>query len=230
MAIVCIAGISAGIGKTSVAEALLRARPGLSVARVRVAGEVGESDAALLADADHRIVTRTVADGDAEVSRLLAAGASAATVLLAQPRGLADGIKAMLARLPANADLLIEGNAYLWAGEADVAIMVLGPGPSGRGIGRVQPSVSELFGKIDIWAWNTRRDPSAEGFFDFPRELGRMGYARAITNRSDFLPINPLDASHEGVVALNDSLGRAMERRRWHRESDEFLRKVGFDP
>ena len=53
MAIVCIAGTSAGIGKTAVAEFLLTRLPGWHAARVRVAEELDAADS-------HDFTLRTV--------------------------------------------------------------------------------------------------------------------------------------------------------------------------
>ncbi|MBE3134484.1 MAG: hypothetical protein IMZ55_13510, partial [Acidobacteria bacterium] len=176
MATICIAGTSAGIGKTAVAEIVLARLPGWHAARVRVADEMTPADAALLADAPHRLLSPASAGEDAEGRRLAAASAQEVQVLLAQPRGLQEGLQAMRARVPAGANLLVEGNAYLWALEADVSVMVIGPGPSGKTIGRVRPSARELFPKIAIWAWNTRRESDMAGFFEFPLALARMGF------------------------------------------------------
>jgi hypothetical protein len=229
MAIVCIAGTAAGIGKTAVAEFLLTQLPGWHAARVRVAEELGEADVAHLGDAPYLLLPAAQRRGDAEVGRLLAAGAREVDLLLAQPRGLAEGIDALTARLPDGANLLVEGNAYLWARQADVSIMVLGPGPSGKGLGRVRPSVRELFQKIDIWAWNTRGRPGEEGFFEFPMTLAGMGLGQIITNNADFHDVNPLEAAHSGNASFAACVQRTVERKRWRPGSDEFLRKAGFD-
>ena len=229
MAIVCIAGTSPGIGKTSVAELLLAHLPGWHAARVRVADEIAGADAALLADADFRLVSSAPAVLDAERERFLAAGAHGAAVLLARPRGLAEGLKAMLAHVPAGAHLLVEGNAYLWARDADVSIMVIGPGPSGKGMARAKNSVRELFRKVNIWVWNARTDPKAEGFFEFPMALAKMGFTETVSNKADYHHANPYKAGDSGNTPFTDAVVQALERSRWRPESDEFLRRAGFD-
>jgi len=218
MPIVCVTGAGPGIGKTAVATMLLAASPGTHAARVRVADEVAAADAALVAETGYHVVargeagTQTAPGGraspgaagpyEAEVAQLLAAGAKSATVLLAEPRGLDAGLKAMLARLPRGADLIVEGNAYLWAGRADLAIMVIGAGPAGKGLVRVRQSVREIFPKIDIWAWNTRTDPHQEGFFDFPLALAKMGFHNTISNTADYHDVNPLTEEYPGNEAF----------------------------
>lgn len=229
MAVVCIAGTSPGIGKTSVAELLLARLPGWHAARVRVADEIAEGNAALVADADYRLLSGGAAAGDAEGRRLLAAGAHGATVLLAQPRGLAEGLKAMLATVPAGAHLLVEGNGYLGALQADVSIMVIGPGPSGKGMARARLSVRELFRKVNIWVWNTRTDPTAEGFFEFPQALAEMGFTETVSNNADYHHVNPYKAADSGNAPFTDAVVQALERGHWRPGSDEFLRRVGFD-
>jgi hypothetical protein len=229
MATICIAGTSAGIGKTAVAEMVLARLPGWHAARVRVADEMTGADAAVLADAPHRLLSPASAGEDAEARRLAAAGAQEVQVLLAQPRGLQEGLRAMLARVPAGANLLVEGNAYLWAREADVSVMVIGPGPSGKAIGRVRPSTRELFAKVAIWAWNTRSESDMAGFFDFPLALARMGFKEAVSNRAEYHHMNPLDASHGGNGPFIDAILRMLERRQVRRDSDDFLRRAGFN-
>ena len=148
MAIVCVAGVGRGIGKTAVAELLLTRLEGWHAARVRVADEIPDADAARIGDEGSRVVMDA---DDAEVRRLPDAGAGSTAVLLATALGLDAGLDALLAALPQGANILVEGNAFLWARRADLAVMVIGPGPSGKGLAPVRPASRELFGKIDLW-------------------------------------------------------------------------------
>lgn len=107
--------------------------------------------------------------------------------------------------------------------------MVIGPGPSGKGLAPVRPSTRELFGKIDLWTWNTRGDPAAEGFFEFPQALIRMGFQGGVTNRADFHHVNPRETGHEGNRAFLKAMRRRIDRIGIRRESDAFLRRIGFD-
>ena len=226
MAIVCIAGIARGIGKTAVAEFLLARLEGWHTARVRVADEIPDADAARIGDEGFLLVSEC---DDAETRRLRGAGATSAAVLLAEPRGLEAGLDTLLTALPLGANILVEGNAFLWARRADLAVMVIGPGPSGKGLAPVRPSTRELFGKIDLWTWNTRGDPAAEGFFEFPQALVRMGFRGGVTNRADFHHVNPRARDHSGNRALLDALHHHIQRLGIWRESDAFLRRIGFD-
>lgn len=83
MAIVSIAGVARGIGKTAVAELLLTRLEGWHAARVRVADEIPETDAARIGDEGSRVVMDA---DDAEVRRLHDAGAVSTAVLLAEAR------------------------------------------------------------------------------------------------------------------------------------------------
>jgi len=197
MTIVCIAGVTRGIGKTAVAEMLLRELRGWHAARVRVADEISETSP--IGDEGYMLLAQAdlLAD-DEEVQRLLAAGAAGASVLLAEPRGLEAGLDTLIADLPKGANLLVEGNAFLWARPADLAVMVVAAGPSGKGLARVRPSVREVFDKVDLWVWNSRSDPMSEGFFEFPQALTRMGFRGAVTNRADFHHVNPGRANDAG--------------------------------
>jgi hypothetical protein len=226
MAILVIAGVGRGIGKTAVAEFLLARLEGWHAARVRVADEIPETDAARIGDEGFLLLTET---DDAESRRLLAAGAATAAVLLAEARGLAAGLARLLESLPEGTNLLIEGNAFLWARRADLAVMVIGPGPSGKGLAPVRPATRELVGKIDLWTWNTRGDPAAEGFFEFPQALARMGIRDGVTNRADFHHVNPRDMGHAGNRAFLKAMRRHIDRIGIRRESNEFLRRTGFD-
>jgi hypothetical protein len=226
MAIVCIAGVARGIGKTAVAEFLLARLEGWHAARIRVADEIPDADAARIGDEGSRVVLDA---DDAEARRLLDAGAVSAAVLLAKPRGLEAGLDALLAALPQGTNVLIEGNAFLWARRADLAVMVIGPGPSGKGLAPVRPSTRELFGKIDLWTWNTRGDPAAEGFFEFPQALVQMGFRGSVSNRADFHHINPRTRDHSGNRTFFDALRRHIQHLGIWRESDAFLRRIGFD-
>jgi len=226
MAIVCIAGVGRGIGKTAVAEFLLTRLEGWHAARVRVADEIPDADAARIGDEGSRVVMEA---DDAEVRRLHDAGAVSTAVLLAEARGLEAGLDALLAALPQDANILVEGNAFLWARRADLAVMVVGPGLSGKGLAPVRPATRELFGKIDLWTWNTRGDPVAEGFFEFPQALVRMGFRGGVTNRADFHHVNPRETAHEGNRAFLKAMRRRIDRIGIRRESDAFLRRIGFD-
>ncbi|MGB2937167.1 MAG: hypothetical protein WBD05_03065 [Phycisphaerae bacterium] len=220
MAVICIAGVAPGIGKTAVAELVLRelgGRPrwGWHAARVRMADEIPEADAARVHDEGYLLLSAPDAlDDDAEVQRFLDAGASDVTALVAEARGLEAGLEALLAVLPPDANLLVEGNAYLWARPADVAIMVVGTGPSGKGLARVRPSTREILDKVDLWAWNTRTDPTAEGFFEFPQALVRMGFRGAVSPRADFHHVHPDRLNHAGnrrfLAALRRRVGGSL--------------------
>lgn len=230
MAVICIAGASPGIGKTAVAEFLLGHLEGCFVARVRVADEISDAEAALVGDAAYHLkAPPTTGADDPEVERLRAAGGKDVAVLLAEPPGLEAGLRALRAGLPADANLLVEGNAFLWAAEADVAVMVIGPGRTGRGLAVVRPSARELFPKVDVWAWNTREDPAAEGFFEFPQALARMGFTGAVSNRADFHHVNPHQGAHDGNRDFIEAVREQIDGPWWRRESDDFLRRIGFD-
>ena len=226
MAIFCIAGVARGIGKTAVAELLLTRLEGWHAARIRVADEIPDADAARIGDEGFFLVSEC---DDAETRRLRDAGAGAAAVLLAEPRGLEAGLDALLAALPRGANILVEGNAFLWARRADLAVMVIGPGPSGKGLAPVRPSTRELFGKIDLWTWNTRGDPAAEGFFEFPQALVRMGFRGGVTNQADSHHVNPRETGHAGTRAFLKAMRRRIDRIGIRCESDAFLRRIGFD-
>jgi len=229
MATICIAGVAPGIGKTAVAEMLLANLDGWHAVRVRVADEIPDVHAPHLAEAGFALLRYPDETGpDAELARLAQAGAVEVRTLMAEPRGLAAGIDTLARAIPVGRHLLLEGNAYLWGADADVAVMVLGPGPTGKGLVRVRPSVRELFGKIDVWVWSTRTEPAAEGFFEFPQALARMGFARAVTNAADFHHVSPGRPDDAGREAFLEALRRRLEAAWVRHGSDAFLRRIGF--
>jgi len=229
MAVICIAGVGPGIGKTAVAELLLGHLDGWHAARVRVADEIPDVQADRLAETGYLLLPYPAeGEADPELDRLLGAGAATARVLLAEPRGLAAGLQTLARSVPQGGNLLVEGNAYLWDAEADLAIMVVGPGPSGKGLARVRRSARELFAQVGVWVWNTRADPTEEGFFDFPQALARMGFRNAVTNRADFHHVNPTRPDDAGRKPFLDAVRRRLEGAWIRRGSDEFLRRIGF--
>ena len=217
MTLISIAGIAPSIGKTAVSELLLAWLPGWHVARVCVE-EVAADEAARLGDCGYALLDEAEAADRGEMRRLVVAGGRTPSVLLAEPRGLEEGLRAMLRALPPGANLLVEGNAFLWARRADLAIMVVGPGASGRGLARVRPSAREVFPRIGLWVWNTRARPADEGFFEFPQALVRMGFLGAVSNRADFHHVNPAVQSHGGnapfLEAVRDRLAAAARQGR----------------
>jgi hypothetical protein len=231
MAIICIAGAGPGVGKTAVAEFLLSQLEGWFAARVRVGDEVSDAEAALLGEAAYHL--RAAEAGDPEAERLRAAGARGTIVLVAEARGLAAGLKTLLASLPEAASPRRAASASDTSSptrtRADVAVMVIGPGRSGRGLAPVRPSARELFSKVDLWAWNTHEDPAAEGFFEFPQALARMGFAQAVSNRADYHHVNPCRGAHAGNREFLEAVRERIDGPWWRRESDEFLRRIGFD-
>jgi len=230
MAVVCIAGITRGIGKTSVAEMLLGPLRGWHVARVRVADEIAGPDEARLGGAEHVLLIHPADTADdPEARRFLAAGASGVSVLLAQPRGLKDGLEALRQSVPQGTNILVEGNAYLWAAEADLAVMVIGPGRSGKGLAPVRPSVRELFTRVGVWVWNARTSATEEGFFEFPQAIARMGCSSAVGNQADFHHVNPT-RDDSGNAPFIEAVRQRVERDWVRRGSDEFLRRIGFGP
>jgi len=229
MAVICIAGIAPGIGKTAIAELLLGHLEGWHAARVRLADEIPESAVDRLGDAGHALLPYPDETGpDVELDRLTAAGAATARVLLAEPRGLAAGLEALARSVPEGENLLVEGNAYLWGAAADLAIMVIGPGRSGKGLARVRRSARQLFPKIGVWVWNTRTDPGEEGFFDFPQAMARMGFQDAVTNTADFHHVKPTAEDDPGRPTFLRAVGQRLESEWIRRGSNEFLKRIGF--
>jgi NAD(P)-dependent dehydrogenase (short-subunit alcohol dehydrogenase family) len=214
MPIVSVTGAGPGIGKTAVVEMLLQATHGAHAVRVRVAEEIGKAHAEVVSEAGfYFLPDEEASDHAAEIERLKNAGAAGVSVLLAMPHGLEAGLTVLTSRLPRGADLIVEGNGYLWARRADLAIMVIGAGPSGKGLVRVRQSVREIFPKIDIWTWNTRTDAHEEGFFEFPQALVRMGFTGTVSNAADFHDVKPHVANYAGNMAFIDCIRNRLSGR-----------------
>jgi len=56
-----------------------------------------------------------------------------------------------------------------------------------------------------------------------------MGFRGGVTNRADFHHVNPRETGHEGNRAFLKAMRRRIDRIGIRRESDAFLRRIGFD-
>ncbi len=132
MKIICVAGASSGVGKTTVACGLLRLLPGwaaLKVTRSHRRGpcphERGCTVCATL-DRPYRLLEMTPENDlpGKDTWRLRQAGASRVFWLIARPEAVGRGLKKALQRLKAVPGVVIEGNSAVPWVDADLVVMV----------------------------------------------------------------------------------------------------------
>jgi molybdopterin-guanine dinucleotide biosynthesis protein len=150
--IVAIGGTGSNAGKTTVAEAVIRAArargrrvAALKVTRAHVHSCPREVDTCGVCDslaAPFELVTEAarLAMPGKDTGRYVLAGADLVAWLLVQPASLQPGLAAALAALDPAALLVAEGNSFLEAGPAAFAVMVVGrhvrPKPSALAVAR----------------------------------------------------------------------------------------------
>jgi molybdopterin-guanine dinucleotide biosynthesis protein len=152
MKIICVAGASSGVGKTTVACGLLRHLPGWAALKVTRSHGVGPCPhhrrgctvcAAL--DQPFRLQEMTSENDlpEKDTWRLRQAGASRVFWLTAQPEAVARGLKQSLRKLKAAPGVVIEGNSAVPLVEADLVVMVRRRG------GEMSPSARAAAGRAD---------------------------------------------------------------------------------
>jgi hypothetical protein len=132
MSIICIAGTSSGVGKTTVACGLLRYLPGwaaIKVTRCHLRGPCPHQrgcNVCMTLTGSYQLREMTSANdvSGKDTWRLREAGASRVLWLIAQPEAVERGLKKALARLKSAPGVVVEGNAAVpWLG-ADLVVMV----------------------------------------------------------------------------------------------------------
>ncbi|OGX23612.1 MAG: hypothetical protein A3J51_06745 [Omnitrophica WOR_2 bacterium RIFCSPHIGHO2_02_FULL_45_21] len=151
MRIITVSGAHSGVGKTKVAEMLLKKLRGWSAIKVTVShrgnvcprhrdcgacDELG-SDFAIVSDRE------IIEQKGKDTQRFKQAGAKDVLWLKARPRGLKQGLKKTLFMLKKARGIIIEGNSILKYLKPDLAIFVK------RGNSVFKPSAKDIFNKVD---------------------------------------------------------------------------------
>jgi len=168
MKIICITGATSGVGKTTLAEMLLRNLKNWAACKVTACtgGSAhrcprGKKDCGVCSSLkkDYEIKKETVysnnnaefpfmARSKKDTHRLLKAGAKAVLWVKTKPEFLAKSIKRALARLKGYSGVIFEGNHALQVLNPDLALMVLSPD------GRFKRSALEIKNKVDLFIKN----------------------------------------------------------------------------
>lgn len=152
MRIITVSGAQSGVGKTKVAEMLLKKLKGWSAIKVTVShhgnscpierdcGACDELHSGFAIVSDRKIIEQEGKD----TQRLKEAGAKKVLWLKAHPQGLKQGLKKTLSMLKKARGIIIEGNSILKYLKPDLAIFVK------RGNSVFKPSAKEIFNKVDL--------------------------------------------------------------------------------
>jgi molybdopterin-guanine dinucleotide biosynthesis protein len=145
MRIICVAGASSGVGKTTVACGMLRHLPGwaaLKVTRSHRRGPCPHGRACNVCATlkrPYRLLEMTPENDlpDKDTWRLREAGALRVLWLITRPEAIGRGLKQALRRLKSVPGVVIEGNSAVPLVDADLVVMVKrrgggAPSPSAR--------------------------------------------------------------------------------------------------
>ena len=133
MKIICVAGASSGVGKTTVACCMLRHLPGWAALKMTPSHRGGpcphrQRGCTVCASLDRPYrLTEMTPENDLpgkDTWRLREAGASHVFWLVARPEAVARGLKKALQRLKAVPGVVIEGNSAVQWVDADLVVMV----------------------------------------------------------------------------------------------------------
>lgn len=173
MRIITVSGAHSGVGKTKVAEMLLKKLRGWSAIKVTVShrGNVcprhRDCGACDQLGSDFAIVSdrKIIEQKGKDTQRFKQAGAKETLWLKAHPQGLKQGLKKTLSMLKKARGIIIEGNSILKYLKPDLAIFVIrrdsafpalhteirgGIPPEVSGDWRDKPSAKEIFNKVDL--------------------------------------------------------------------------------
>lgn len=152
MKIITISGAQSGVGKTTVAERLLKAQKGWSALKVTVLHKGAcpiARDCGACEELDYKfsiISDKDVIEEDGkDTQRLKNAGAKKVLWLKARPEGLQAGLRQAISKLQGSKGIIIEGTSILKYLKPDLAIMVKKEASE-----LFKPSAREALKKVDI--------------------------------------------------------------------------------
>ena len=152
MKIITVSGAHSGVGKTKVAEMLLRKLKGWSALKVTVThhgnscpiqrdcGACDELHSDFAIVSDRKIIEQKGKD----TRRFKEAGAKKVLWLKVHPEGLKQGVKKAITKFRRAKGIIVEGNSILKYLKPDLAIFV----KSRNSV--LKPSAKEIFNKIDL--------------------------------------------------------------------------------
>lgn len=149
--IITVSGSSSGVGKTTVAESLLKKLKGWSALKVTVrynglcpinrdCGACENLDSKFSIIADKKIIE----EEDKDTQRLKKAGAKQVLWLRAKPNGLRPGLKQAIKSMEGAKGIIIEGTSILKYLKPDLAIFVR------KKDSPFKSSAREVFKKVDL--------------------------------------------------------------------------------
>ena len=151
MKVITVSGAESGVGKTAVAERLLKNLKGWSALKVTTIKKgpcPRETPCGICeeADADFSIVAdrRTLSQRGKDTQRMMAAGAREVLWLRSRPSALKKGLEAALKRFKHARGVVIEGTSVLKHFKPDLAVFVT------KKNSVLKPSARDVMNKVDI--------------------------------------------------------------------------------
>jgi molybdopterin-guanine dinucleotide biosynthesis protein len=164
MKTICIAGTASGVGKTAVAEMLLRSLEGWSAAKISV-GHVATQHGRKVRETHglkgkpFEIVTSPdlLNQPGSDTARFLAAGARRVIWVRTQRRAIGAAVRELLRRLRPRENILVEGNSFARAARPAVTILVAAAGRR-----EMKASARAILRMVDIVLLKAERGDTAQ--------------------------------------------------------------------
>jgi len=198
MKIISIAGTTSNIGKTTVAESIIHqltvdspedmdsSSTNVSALKIttRHSGNCSKTSCGVCDSIKYPFVIiddiSIIDQPGKDTSRLKNAGAQKVIWLLSYPETLKDGIKAALEHFDNDATVIVEGNSFLIAHEADLSVLVVRPGRTG-----LKESAKLIIDKIDIALVNVERGAPPAQLNEIKQWLEELG------SKADVIEFDP---------------------------------------
>ncbi|MCF6159163.1 MAG: hypothetical protein E3K32_11495 [wastewater metagenome] len=177
MRILSITGTASGVGKTTVAQFLLRHFDNLSALKITTKHEgncTRHSDCDIC---DTMVFPYKIASDSLQINQpgkdtalLKNAGARKVVWLQAQSKYLKRGIEEALTYFDKNDSVLVEGNSFLHTHDADLSILVATPRET-----KIKRSTRQIISKIDLAVINKYKDDHTDDIIKMQERLHQIG-------------------------------------------------------
>lgn len=177
MRIISITGTASGVGKTTVARFLLQYLEDFSALKITTKheGNCPRHSACDVCETMKRPYTITIDplqinQSGKDTALFKNAGARKVVWLQAHSEYLKTGIEEALTYFNKNDSILVEGNSFLHAHDADISILVATPRET-----KIKRSTRQIVSKIDLAVINTYTDDNPEDVIKTQERLRQIG-------------------------------------------------------
>ncbi|GJQ24144.1 MAG: hypothetical protein HRU72_04730 [Planctomycetia bacterium] len=201
MRIISITGTASGVGKTAVVRFLLKNLEDFSALKITTKHEGNcprhsDCDVCETMKRPYTITTDPlqINQSGKDTALFNSAGARKVVWLQAHSEHLKRGIKEALAHFSKNDSILIEGNSFLHAHDADISILVTTPRET-----KIKRSTRQIVSKIDLAVINIYADDNPDDIIKTRERLHQIGcYApvHSINPMQDNYPPNEIFLNH----------------------------------